>query len=228
MKKHVTLLRIAVLAVASLILVGSAFAQSTVKPSVPEFTLKVVADPYDVEPTYSTDPLTGKSIMTKSGRHKENRSIEVMIKNQPFTPYPTENGNISRLFYEISYKGHYEDTWRNPGFSGKGVANATDTDYTIAQINLELRGLEPPRSEDGQLDVRVRTQIGYYYGIARQDWSSFPITNYNYLFVGETGSWSNTQTITIPALQTQTSPTDITPTPPPNMGPTASPAKNRF
>ena len=50
------------------------------KPSVPEFTVKLVAHPYDVPTTYSTDPYTGETI-THAGYHMENKSIEVSIKN---------------------------------------------------------------------------------------------------------------------------------------------------
>ena len=62
------------------------------KPSVPEFTVKAVSHPYDVPTTYSTDPYTGETI-THEGYHVENKSIEVWIKNQPFTPYADADGH---------------------------------------------------------------------------------------------------------------------------------------
>jgi hypothetical protein len=74
--KPATLLLITVLAVSSLIMVSSAFAQSITKPSVPEFTLVLVDSSYDVPTTYSIDPYTGENV-THNGYHvedKKNRS----------------------------------------------------------------------------------------------------------------------------------------------------------
>ena len=60
------------------------------KPSVPEFSVRIVAYPYDVPPETTTtiDEYTGKeTTTTQPGYHVENKSIEITIKNQPFTPY---------------------------------------------------------------------------------------------------------------------------------------------
>ena len=58
--KVFSLLLVAILAVSSLILVESATAQSIPKPSVPEFTAKIVANPYEIPTPHSVDPYTGK------------------------------------------------------------------------------------------------------------------------------------------------------------------------
>ena len=71
----------------SLIMVKPANAQSTLKPYVPEFTLKYLDNSYDVPPTYGTDPYTGNNVTTQAGYHVQNESVEVIIKNQPFTSY---------------------------------------------------------------------------------------------------------------------------------------------
>ena len=97
MRKIATLLVVLILTVSSLIMAKPACA-STPKPSVPEFTLKYVDHSYDVPPTYSTDPYTGKTVMTQAGYHVENKSIEVTIKNQPFTNYKDASGNNVMLF----------------------------------------------------------------------------------------------------------------------------------
>jgi hypothetical protein len=78
MSKLATLLFITVLTVSSLVMVGSVFAQSIQTPSVPEFTVKLVAHPYDVPPTTTTtiDQYTGQEIVTTiPGYHVENKSI---------------------------------------------------------------------------------------------------------------------------------------------------------
>ena len=57
----------------------SAFAQSLSKPSVPEFSLKLAAHPYDVPPTYEIEPYTGEKVLPEEGYHVENRSVEITI-----------------------------------------------------------------------------------------------------------------------------------------------------
>ena len=69
------------------------------KPPVPEFTLKYVDTSYDVPQTSSIDPYTRNETI-KAGYHV-NKSLELTIKNQP----------AYDLFYNVRYKGHFEDNW---------------------------------------------------------------------------------------------------------------------
>jgi hypothetical protein len=88
MRKILTLILVAVLAASSLAIVGNVAGAS--KPSVPEFTLKFIDTSYDVPSTTTTttDPYTGKqTVTTHDGYHVQNGTIDVKIKNQPFTPY---------------------------------------------------------------------------------------------------------------------------------------------
>jgi hypothetical protein len=76
------------LAAASLIAVNSSSAQSIPKPSVPEFSVKLVAHPYDVPPKTTTtiDQYTGEeTTTTQPGYRVENKSIEVTITS-PLRP----------------------------------------------------------------------------------------------------------------------------------------------
>ena len=94
---------IAVFTVSSLAMVSSVFAQSTTKPSVPEFTVRYVDNSYDVPPktTSTTDPYTNETTTTTIlGYHVENKTIEATINN-----------NIGASYYNFRYKGHYEDEW---------------------------------------------------------------------------------------------------------------------
>jgi hypothetical protein len=109
--KPATLLLIAVLAVSSLIMVSSAVAQSITKPSVPEFTAEYVDRSYDTQPTYGTDQYTGKTVITKPSEHIDNRTIEIPIGNQAFTPFTDENGRKINLFYNVRYKGSFGQEW---------------------------------------------------------------------------------------------------------------------
>lgn len=81
MRKSFALVLILILTVSSIIMVKSAFSSIT-KPSVPEFTVKLVDSSYDVPTSYSIDPYTGQNV-THAGSHVESRTLDVKIKNQP-------------------------------------------------------------------------------------------------------------------------------------------------
>ena len=112
MNKCFTFVLVLVLASSSLMAVKPA-QSSTTKPSVPEFTVKLVAHPYDVPTTYGIDPYTGKNVTIQEGHHVENKSIEVTIKNQPFSPYKDANGSYG-LYYNVRFRGHYGHDWNYP------------------------------------------------------------------------------------------------------------------
>jgi hypothetical protein len=203
------------------------------KPSVPEFTVKLINNSYYVPPTTSIDPYTGQTV-TQGGYYVEvEPDIEIAIKNQPFTPYvdTATNKGIS-LFYQVRTKGHFSQDWsiveywikEAPAYNPRNPY--PEQDYTSEHTILKygsLAGQNIPSK--GQLDIQVQALIGYvtihgdpnhsidlYYQFA------------SFEFTGETSGWSNTQTITISEGQTPTSSPATTPTPtPPNMGPTSPP-----
>ena len=112
--KGFSLLFVVILAVSSLIMVESAFAQIP-QPSIPEFTVKLVAHPYDVPTTTTStiDQYTGKeTVTTHPGYHVENKSIEITIKNRPFTPYTDAEGHEINLYYNVRVKGHFSQDWK--------------------------------------------------------------------------------------------------------------------
>ena len=160
------------------------------EPSVPEFSLKVVAHPYDVPPTTTTDPYTGENIITSYGYREENKSIEVTIKNQPFTSTLDASGNYTSLYYDVRFKGYYTDVWR---YAYKDY-NASDSDYTVLSISLRQIGSV---SVGGKIDFQVRALIGYKITKA-YDSILPPEMRYYHEFIGQAGDWSSTQTITIP------------------------------
>jgi len=211
MSKCATLLLIAVLTLSIPITVESASAQLIPKPPAPEFTLKVVAHPYDVPPKYEIDPYTGKNVTTEWGYHVENKSIEVTVKNQPFSPYKDTNGNVINLYYNVSVKGHYEGTWDYCfNNSYRGLLNASGSDYTSISMPIGHHmsvpsGGYPLEGVDtgDRVDFRVAAQIGYYdkeYTGMLGMWIVGGEMDYYYVFTGETSDWSNTQTVTIPTF----------------------------
>jgi len=107
--KRATLLFIAILAVSSLTMVESAFAQSIAKPSVPEFTVNLI----------------------------DYNRIEVKIKNQPFTPYNNTEGDEVNLYYTVRVKDHFGEDWSTlVTYSESGAERIpqSSSEYTVVTI----------------------------------------------------------------------------------------------
>jgi hypothetical protein len=187
-------------------------AQETATPSVPEFTLKFVDRSYDVPPqpttSISTDPDTGDPITTTTtvpGYHVYNKTIEITIKNQQFTPYYSD-GSKNKLYYNFSYRGEDQSEWDyyQPGIGWRGEAppllfEQSSSEYTVVEIVA-------PAS--GDVEVRVRALIGRYI------WIPTLLGSLDYYisgFEGKVSSWSSPQTINIPSGSTS----DYVPTPTP-------------
>jgi len=98
MSKLATLILITVLAVSSLLVVGSVFAQSTPKPSVPKFTARFVNASYTVITTNSYTGLDETELVS-------NDTIEITIDNQSF------DYSHYQIYYNIRVKPHFEDDW---------------------------------------------------------------------------------------------------------------------
>jgi hypothetical protein len=211
-------------------------------PSVPEFTLKFVDSSYDVPPTYSPDPYTRASVLTQAGYHVANKSVEVTIKNNLFTNYKDVNGNNIMLYYDIRWKGHFEDYWKS--------FNSTKQIYLVASSSLMADNvLVYPNSPstvlsyglggnngsdvysqwldeisaDGRIDFQVEALIGYYTKVIHPpslgDIISGGQPGYHYAFTGEASGWSSMQTLTIGESQTPTPSPVATPTSTPNQEP---------
>jgi hypothetical protein len=179
------------------------------KPAVPEFTLSYVDHSYYVPPTYGIDPYTGKNITISSGGYVKETTIDISIKNQPFASYNV-SGNYTSLFYNIRFKGHYEDEWQTyPMDPLDGYINASHSDYTIVSLPYWRTASIPV---GGQVDVQVQALIGYDNQV--EGYAGGWKTVFHH-FTGEASDWSNTQTITISEIQTPTSPPATTPTPTP-------------
>jgi hypothetical protein len=181
-----------------------AFAQSIPTPSVPEFSVTYVPSTYYV---VSTDPYTGANVTDTY----LNNTIEVVIKNQPFSPLEHANGTTLSLYYNVEEKGHFSDQWTvYPLFPTAYPASSSD--YTV--MSFEFFGNysfdEPLTLGDvpagGQVDFQVEALIGYYTSVPYYPPgdTEFP-EGTTQVFTGETSSWSNTQTITIANGSTSTS-----------------------
>jgi len=160
----------------------------TTNPSTPEFTLQFADHSYDVPPTYKTDPYTGKTVVDRLGYHVDNRTIDVTIKNQPFTSF-SQNGNDTVLYYYIRHKGHFEDWTGDSSINYPGTIQVFNTGSTVVSFSLQYWNIPP----DGQVDFQVRAVIGYSY-------SHEPLycgdSSNSFVMVGQS-DWSSTQTITL-------------------------------
>lgn len=192
--------------------------------SPPEFTVKLVAHPYDVPPTTTTtiDQYTGEEIVTTTpGYHVENKSIEITITNQPFTPYTRAEGKLINLYYNVRFKGHFgqESDWEEPFH--KPIRNGIyGTTKQHPQSNSEYTLISfPSEFQDGDVvDFQVQTLEGYY-----TPWEPLPVPMGTSQFTGEASDWSSTQTLEIGEIQTPTSSPTTTPTLPPTSTPYPEP-----
>ena len=218
MKKSATLLLIVILTASSVLMFKAAPASAATTPSVPEFTVKYVYYSYYIPPTYAIDPYTGENFTTNLGHYLYNRTIEFTIKNQPFTSYRDASGNYTSLYYNIEFKGHYNDEWSyhpydpDDGYttgSYSDTYNASDSDYTIIVVRMSSAGVGRMNlggiSDGDQVDFQMQTLIGHldkiYTGSSGFSWVGGDSDHY-YVFTGETSGWSETQTLTIGENQT--------------------------
>ena len=236
MSKTLVLMLLSLLSMFSLVMIGSAFAESIPKPSVPEFTLEFVDNSYDVPPTYEIDPYTGENI-THPGYHVKRITLEMKIKNQPFVPYyDADSGWDISFYYNIRIKGFYSEDWIGLYYASDGYPTQSDSEYTVISLGTlggtglslvtNARMIDVPSG--GQLDFQVEAMIGYVSRVYNPNATS-QLTMFPWQFTGEKSGWSETQTLTIEASQTPS----IEPTPtleptPPNMGPTSPPSQENL
>ncbi len=203
------LLIILILAFLAALLVYPSRVLAKSNPSVPNFSVQYVDHSYVVPITHwtTTDPYTGNQIThTSGGEHIDNRTIDLTITNQPFTPYKDTNNNTIQLYYNVRSKGHFEQWNGDSDFGSHSVQElqASTSTYTVVSFNIEDWGV----SIGGQIDFEVEAVTAYVnYNIPACE-RSYQTT------VGNSG-WSNTQTITIgsPTSANQTAPPISTPTP---------------
>jgi hypothetical protein len=226
----------------TLLTVKPANAQTIPKPSVPEFTLQYVDHSNNVPPTYGIDSYTGDNITVQEGYHIQNKSIEVIITNPPFTPFENDKVNNLAIWYDVQWKGHFGNYWQDTNRSTCLLA----WNYVFVQIGNDSQLLNPNAPytivpigfsgnngtahthysffmndvSSGEVDFQVQAFRGYYTrvedpivpGVPSSDLGDTP---HHYVLTGISSGWSNIQTISIPdgSVTTSTLPT-ATPTVP--------------
>ena len=118
-------------------------------------------------------------------------TLEVTIKNQPLAPY--ENGSYPSLYHMFRFKDHnteegfwdYDPVYYVLPSTYGGYHEASDSEFT--EISISLEGHNFP---SGQIDIQAIALVGNQYPSNIQNGTV-------YAFEGETGSWSNYQTLDI-------------------------------
>ncbi len=193
MSIRVALMIIVILAVSSLI-VGAGAQGSFAKPTVPEFTVKIVDHSSYVPPSYGTDPYSGESVETRAGYTSGGRAFEFTIKNQPYS---------KSLFYNFRFKGHYETEWVNHPFStshsfseystciGAPIYPASNSEYSVILVDfgkITFGGFP----DYGEVDLQVQALVGevsvYYTGL---------MAGNSHTFTGAASDWSSTLTLSL-------------------------------
>jgi hypothetical protein len=237
--KLVTLLVILALVASSFTIVNAIPEDDIFKPSTPEFTVKIVAYPYDVPPVTTTtvDQYTGKETTTTTpGYHVENKSIEITIKNPQFTPFtvteytpvmhywyegePRTNvkcNYTAKLYYVVQVKGHFGNDWTAPQM----IYPILYTSDIPAQLNSKYTVIscKADYPDEAQIDFQVKALTGFYLPFGRN------VLIFGYDFYGKESDWSNTQVLTMGKIGSTAvpigQPTSI-PTQPATSTPTAT------
>ena len=181
------------------------------KPAVPDFTLRLISCPYDVPPVVFTDPYTGRETVTSAGYRAENLSVEVSIKNL---------ASAHGLFYNVSYKGHYETGWHYyPQDSDiMDFLPASDSAYTVVSVPIDGSIFGESRA-GGQSEFRVQALMG---GYSNHREPYYFMDCYDVIFTGQAGDWSETQTIDFGALSSPSPISDVLTNPTVNATPQTS------
>ena len=201
-------------------------------PSVPEFTVTIVDSSYNVSTTYSTDPYTGKTTPIE-GYPVERRTIEVKIKNQPFSSFwlqesPQAANWTVNFYYNVRYKGHFADVWHELYLASDGYPlQDSVSDFTVLSyeggysptegISLQTDAIMTALPVGGLVDFQMEALIGYTH----RDASTFFAP---WVFEGQRSGWSSTQTITISGSGSSSpSSPATTPMPTPTQTPVPTP-----
>ncbi len=198
--KILTLTITTILTLSSLMVLSAnpANAQKPSPPSVPEFSVKLVAQPYDVPPSASSTFDTStwiETTTTQPGYHVENRSIEVKIKNQPFTPYILQTSGYDYaidLYYLVEVKDHFSEDWHVFRYNTYSYSYnvQSNSEYTIVPGSADY-------PEGTKLDFRVQAIIGTRYSATAGSLAGMYLGPVDSMTLSASSDWSRVQTLSI-------------------------------
>jgi hypothetical protein len=180
--KQFSLFLVVSLAVSSLMMVKSAFAQSNSKPSIPEFTAKLISSPPESQSV--------------------NRIIELSIKNQPCISFY----NIRMRVNDANWNFLYPNNNSVPNQSdGEYTILSFRSGYLGVEDQYHLGYKVENLTAGDKIDFQVQAMNGSIHRVFNPN-ATNQLEMYPYVFTGETSDWSNTQTITITATSISVSP----------------------
>lgn len=194
-RKSLALLLIVLVTTLSLMLLAeSANAQKVPKPSAPEFSLRYIENSYYVPPVTAVDPYTGNTVTTQEGYQASNNTIEIKIRNQPYSGWI--NGSEVWIVFNVQQKGHYgNDTGRTlysfNQYNAGTLPNQSTSDFTI--ISVPANDLPAGGSVDFQVQAiaEYKTTVICYPHIGT-DLGAYAATGYA---IADYSDWSDAQTI---------------------------------
>lgn len=123
------------------------------KPGPEIVSVVVHNNPVWRPPITQTNPYTGEVLSTQRGMSLPNGTVEITIKNRPFTPYTDKDGNTINTYYCILYN-RLDD--RFSGWMGERVKIVgdrevffpyalyqSDSDYTVITFKYGSSGASP-------------------------------------------------------------------------------------
>ncbi len=170
-----SLVLVGILLASGLLLSFNVHAEPSVDPPpFPTFTVSLVDFSYDVPAV--TNPYNGN--ITTPAHNVTEYQLELKIKNV-HVPY-------KEVYYNIQTKGFYGDIWTSHSRN-----RASDSEYTMVHLSAEY-------SVGDKIDIQVQTEIVYQYEQA----PILPNHDSTFLTGYQKGSWSPTQTFTMPDTST--------------------------
>ena len=164
----------------------------------------------------TTNPYTGEVTETSPGMYLQNGTVDVTIKNRPFTPYVDKNGNYVNVYYTFFMRqnGPFDD-WSEYISSVHGpwyaVYQQSDSEYTVITFTYGASGPDPffHVAFLGEIwSFYVQAVTGYFY---RDE--NIGAGYFNSVYEGEGSLWSQF-TITIPVSDKPVTSTSIAPSRP--------------
>jgi len=219
MRKCTVLLLITCLVASSLLVltVTPVTAQAGYKPSVPQVIINFFDNSYDVpsSTTTVTDPFTGKYYtITNPGYFVGDRSLEVTIKKQPFTPYTDADGHECSLQYYVEFKDHFEGNqgWKNLTWVFQYDDQYTTVTERIGKYHFSGSGVDINSLPVGsKLDFRVKAAVVYGRLYGDPDHPFMPFIEY--VVVASSG-YSSVQTFALTSGSSSSTPSQTTTLPP--------------
>jgi hypothetical protein len=184
------ILSLVFLVVSSLIVLAVAptTVQATSELSVPQIiSVKFfdISNDYPPSTTTTINEYTGEKItITEPGYRVTRYSVEVTIRNQPFTLYIDELGREVKRDYVIEFKGPFGEEWKSFGgmYLWTSYSSQPNSEYAVVTYEIGLFW-----SAGTKVDFRVRAGLCVNTGL--QD---------NWLW--EWSDWSSVKTFTVPSL----------------------------